>query len=64
MTDQTKFPDWFKEMPFDSETMLETIYYKPIITIFGVLGWDVNLIRKGTKFTDTFIMDDDEDEFF
>jgi len=64
LTDQTKFPEWFKAMPFDSETMLETIYYKPIITIFGVLGWDVNLIRKGTKFTNTFIMDDDEDEFF
>lgn len=64
LTDQTKFPEWFKEMPFDTETMLETIYYRPILTIFGVLGWDVNLIRKGTKFTETFIMDDDEDEFF
>lgn len=64
LTDQTHFPEWFKKMPFDTEIMLETIYYKPIITIFGVLGWDVNLIRKGTKFSDTFIMDDEEEEFF
>jgi len=64
LTDQTQFPDWFKEMPFDTELMLETIYYKPLLTIFGVLGWDVNLIRKGTKFKDMFIMDDDDEEFF
>ena len=64
LTDQTHFPEWFKEMPFDSEVMLETIYYRPILTIFGVLGWDVNLIRKGTKFTEMFIMDDDDEEFF
>lgn len=64
LTDQTHFPDWFKKMPFDTEAMLEGVFYKKVQNIFGVLGWNVNLISKGKKFSRQFIMDDDDDEHF
>lgn len=62
LSDRTTFPDWFKALPFDTEEMLQGIFYKKIENIFGVLGWDSNQISKGTKFTDLF--DEEDEDYF
>jgi len=40
-TDETRIPEWFKELPFDNETMEETIITKKIDNLIGVLNWDL-----------------------
>lgn len=43
-------PEWFKELPFDSEAMEATILDQKIDNLIGVLGWDV----QSTETTNTF----------
>jgi hypothetical protein len=40
-TDEKRIPDWFKDLPFDNETMEETIITKKIENLIGVLDWDL-----------------------
>jgi hypothetical protein len=41
--DLTSFPKWFKELPFDEQSMKDSIVDNTIETIFGVLGWKLTL---------------------
>lgn len=54
LTDQTTFPDWFKELPFDTEHMLQSILYTKIEKIYGVLDWNLNYIKSSSGFDDVF----------
>ena len=48
--DEMRIPEWFKELPFDSESMEETILDGKLDNLIGVLGWDV----QSTETTNTF----------
>ena len=41
--DMTIFPKWFKQLPFDEQSMKESVVEKTIESIFGVVGWDLSL---------------------
>jgi len=49
--DESNLPDWFKQLPFDDDTMLETIIDNKIENLLGVLNWDV---LNRTNITNTF----------
>jgi DNA polymerase elongation subunit (family B) len=48
--DELRIPEWFKELPFDSEAMEATILDQKIDNLIGVLDWDV----QSTETTNTF----------
>lgn len=68
LTDQSNFPEWFKELPFDTDEMLQSILYKKIENIFGVLGWNLEYIKANAAFDKVFdkvdIDDIDFDDIF
>lgn len=68
LTDQTIFPDWFKELPFDTEAMLQSILYRKIDKIYGVLDWNLDYIKSSSGFDEVFdkvdIDDIDIDDLF
>lgn len=37
------FPEWFKKLPFDEQSMKDSVVDNTIDTIFGVLGWKLTL---------------------
>ena len=37
------FPEWFKSLPFDEQSMKDSVVDTTIDTIFGVLGWKLSL---------------------
>ena len=39
--DETHLPEWFRELPFDVESMVEVQLDKKINNIIGVLNWDL-----------------------
>ena len=41
--DMTVFPKWFKQLPFDEQSMKESVVEKTVESIFGVLDWDLSL---------------------
>jgi DNA polymerase elongation subunit (family B) len=40
-TDEQRLPQWFKDMPFDSEAMQEGIITQKVENLLGVLDWDL-----------------------
>ncbi len=68
LTDLTSFPEWFIELPFDFEYMLEAVLYKKIKNIFGVLDWNLDYIKASDAFDKAFNKIDvdslDFDDFF
>lgn len=54
LTDQTVFPDWFKNLPFDTETMLQSILYQKIEKIYGILDWNLDYIKSSSGFDEVF----------
>lgn len=40
--DETRLPEWFVNLPFDSEVMMEGIVDKKIENLLGVLKWDLS----------------------
>jgi DNA polymerase elongation subunit (family B) len=48
--DELRIPQWFQELPFDSEAMEATILDQKIDNLIGVLEWDV----QSTETTNTF----------
>jgi len=48
--DQANIPDWFKQLPFDQETMQSTIVDQKVENLLGVLEWDI-LAHTDTKST-------------
>ena len=50
-TDEQRLPQWFKDMPFDSNLMEETIITQKVENLLGVLEWD---LASNTNITNTF----------
>ena len=53
-TDELRIPDWFKELPFDSEAMEQTILDQKIDNLIGVLNWDVQSTETSNTFNKLF----------
>lgn len=53
-TDELNIPQWFKELPFDHETMEETIIDKKIENLLGVLDWKLLENQKNQTFDSLF----------
>ena len=53
-TDETRIPDWFKELPFDTDEMEETIITKKIENLLGVLDIDLTKAEDKTTFESLF----------
>jgi len=41
-TDESRLPDWFKELPFDDVEMEATVIDKKLDNLLGVLDWDIS----------------------
>lgn len=52
--DQNHLPSWFKELPFDDETMESTIIDKKLENLIGILQWDLRDARQDSTFNDLF----------
>jgi DNA polymerase elongation subunit (family B) len=52
--DQMQLPDWYKDLPFDHETMESTIIDKKVGNLIGILNWDLRNTREDTTFNDLF----------
>ena len=50
-TDETRIPEWFKNLPFNNDTMEDTIVSQKVENLLGVLNWD---ITSRTNITNTF----------
>jgi DNA polymerase elongation subunit (family B) len=52
--DELRIPDWFKDLPFDSEAMEQTILDQKIDNLIGVLDWDVQSTETSNTFNKLF----------
>lgn len=50
--DLTIFPQWFKKLPFDEQSMKDSVVDNTIDTIFGVLGWKLTLENAMNSYDD------------
>jgi len=50
-TDEQRLPQWYKDMPFDSNLMEEGIITQKVENLLGVLEWD---LASNTNITNTF----------
>jgi hypothetical protein len=55
--DQTFLPDWFKQLPFDNDTMIEVAVDQKVKNIFGILGWDLEITKRPKQFSTFFTME-------
>ena len=53
-TDETRLPEWYKELPFDTDTMEEGIITKKIENLLGVMKWDLAKAEDKTTFDSLF----------
>ena len=53
-TDEGRIPDWFKELPFDTDLMEETIITKKIENLLGVIDIDLSKAEDKTTFESLF----------
>jgi hypothetical protein len=53
-TDETRLPEWYKELPFDSEEMEQGIITKKIENLLGVMKWDLAKAEDKTTFDSLF----------
>ena len=56
-TDEMRIPDWFKELPFDTDAMEEAIITKKIDNLLGVLDWDLSAAEAKNTFANLFDFD-------
>ena len=53
--DQTRLPEWFKDLPFDQGLMEETIVTQKVENLLGVLNWDLKVeVGSDNAFSDMF----------
>lgn len=52
--DESRLPDWFKNLPFDRNGMLESIVDAKIKNLLGVLNWDLSVTDVTNSFNDLF----------
>jgi DNA polymerase elongation subunit (family B) len=50
-TDESRIPQWFKELPFDQQEMEDTIVTQKVDNLLGVLDWD---LENATRISNTF----------
>ena len=50
-TDEQRLPQWFKEMPYDTDAMQEAIITQKVENLLGVLEWDIS---NATNISNTF----------
>jgi DNA polymerase elongation subunit (family B) len=50
-TDELRLPDWFKELPFDTEDMIRSLVDEKIENMLGVLDWG---LREDTNINNNF----------
>lgn len=53
-TDETRLPEWFKELPFDEPHMEETVLDNKIDNLIGKLGYDLDSTREINCFNSLF----------
>ena len=53
-TDETRLPEWFKELPFDDDHMEEVVVTKKLENLLGVLDWGLDKAAAKTTFTNLF----------
>ena len=53
-TDELRIPEWFKELPFDSEAMEEVIIDNKLGNLIGVLDYDLESTKQKTTFNELF----------
>ena len=53
-TDELRLPEWFKELPFDSDAMEEVIIDNKLGNLIGVLNYDLESTKQKTTFNDLF----------
>ena len=56
-TDELRIPDWFKELPFDSDAMEEVIIDNKLDNLIGVLDYDLESTKQKTTFNNLFEWD-------
>ena len=52
--DEMTLPQWFKELPFDDETMEEVLIDQKVKNLLGVLPWDLDSNKDANSFGDLF----------
>lgn len=52
--DEMNLPDWFKDLPFDTDAMEEALIDKKLDNLLGVLKWDLAAQKDNTTFGDMF----------
>ena len=52
--DEQRLPEWFKELPFDSDGMEESVLDGKIENLIGVLEWDVRSTETSNTFNKLF----------
>ena len=52
--DEMRIPEWFKELPFDSDAMEQTILDQKLDNLIGVLGWDIQSTETSNTFNKLF----------
>ena len=53
-TDELRLPDWFKELPFDSDAMEEVIIDNKLDNLIGALDYDLESTKQNTTFNSLF----------
>ena len=53
-TDELRLPDWFKELPFDTDGMEEVIIDNKLDNLIGVLNYDLESTKQNTTFNSLF----------
>ena len=53
-TDEQRLPEWFKELPFDTDSMEQTILDGKIGNLIGVLNWDIRSTESSNTFNSLF----------
>ena len=53
-TDETRLPEWFKELPFDDDHMEDVVVSKKLENLLGVLEWDLDKAAAKNTFASLF----------
>lgn len=52
--DELHLPEWFRELPFDCETMEQSVLDKKIKNVLGAMNWDLTQINHSTALSEFF----------
>ena len=53
-TDETRLPDWFKDLPFDEDHMEDVVVSKKLENLLGVMDWDLDAAAAKNTFASLF----------